>query len=142
MRFIVGSQIVSVEGRALISNSGSIITDNSSVTLGFKDGSFGSINYLSNGAASFPKERIEVFVSGKVLQLDNFRKMKGFGWKGFNKMNLWSQDKGQKSALGAFIKSIETCEPCIPLEEIFEVARVSIEAENILRNQKSNLIHK
>ena len=54
-----------------------IMTDQSSITLGFEDGSFGTILYLSNGASNFPKERIEVFTDGKVLQLDNFRKLKG-----------------------------------------------------------------
>ena len=59
----------------------------------------GSIHYFANGGKSFPKERIEVFCDNAVLQLDNFRKLRGFGWKGFNNMNLWSQDKGQKIVL-------------------------------------------
>ena len=50
------------------------------ITLGFADGSFGTVHYLANGGASFPKERIEVFVAGRVLQLDNFRKLKGYNW--------------------------------------------------------------
>ena len=63
----------------------------------------GSIHYFSNGGKSFPKERIEVFCDNAVLQLDNFRKLRGFGWKGFNKMNLWSQDKGQENCVDALL---------------------------------------
>ena len=46
--------------------------DKASITLSFEDGSFGTINYLANGSSKFPKERIEVFVDGRVIQLDNF----------------------------------------------------------------------
>jgi hypothetical protein len=91
--------------------------------------------YLANGASNFPKERIEVFTDGKVLQLDNFRKLKGYGWKGFKKMNLWIQDKGQRACSEAFIKGIREGIPCIPADEIFEVSRVTIEANDILLDQ-------
>lgn len=56
-----------------------IITENKvSITLGFTDGSFGTVFYLANGAASFPKERVKAFAVGRVLQLDNFRKLTGY----------------------------------------------------------------
>ena len=63
-----------------------------------------------------------------MLQLDNFRKLQGFGWPGFNKMNLWRQDKGQMACAAEFIKAIVKGGPApIPFDEILEVARVSIE---------------
>ena len=113
-----------------------VTEDKASITLGFEDGSFGTIMYLANGAASFPKERIEVFTAGRVLQLDNFRSMKGYGWPGFKKMNLWKQDKGQSGCAAAFLRSIElgVASP-IPYDEIIEVARVSLEVVEMLRKQ-------
>ena len=138
MRFLVGKKIISVSGRAMTSGP-SIMTDQSSITLGFEDGSLGTILYLANGASNFPKERIEVFSNGKVLQLDNFRRLKGYGWKNFKKLNLWSQDKGQQDCPKAFINAIETGVACIPAEEIFEVARVPIQVNNILVAQKEDL---
>ena len=39
--------------------------------------------------------------------LDNFIKLKGFDWKGFKKLNLWKQDKGQAACSAAFIDSIK-----------------------------------
>ena len=115
--------------------SGEIMGDTSSITLGFEDGSFGTILYLANGASTFPKERVEVFAGGKVLQLDNFRKLRGYGWKNFTKMNLWSQDKGHKACAKAFMEALVLGVPCIPADEIFEVARISIEAHDILLSQ-------
>ena len=136
MRYLAGSEIVSVQARRMGDNPGVAVTeDKASITLGFSDGSFGTILYLGNGSSIFPKERVEVFAAGGVLQLDNFRKLKGFGWKGFKKMNLWKQDKGQKACAAAFLEGIKTGQPAIPPNEIFEVARVSLEIAEQLRSQ-------
>ncbi|MDB4229133.1 bi-domain-containing oxidoreductase [Paracoccaceae bacterium] len=100
MRFLAGSNIKSFNAVKMGENDFVKLTeDKASISLTFEDGSMGSIHYFSNGGKSFPKERIEVFCDNAVLQLDNFRKLRGFGWKGFNKMNLWSQDKGRKIVL-------------------------------------------
>ncbi|MFC5461618.1 bi-domain-containing oxidoreductase [Massilia niabensis] len=137
MRFLAGSPIVSIQARRMGASPGVAITeDKAAITLGFADGSFGTIMYLANGAASFPKERVEVFAAGRVLQLDNFRKLTGYGWPGFSKMNLWKQDKGQAGCAAAFLKAVESGVPAIPSAEIFEVARVTIEAASILRQQQ------
>ncbi len=137
MRFLTGSKIVSIQARRMGDNHCQSITeDKASITLGFEDGSHGTVHYFANGAASFPKERIEVFAAGGVLQLDNFRKLKGFGWKGFKKMNLWRQDKGQNNCCSEFLNAIENgAQSPISSEEEFEVARASIEAALQLRAQ-------
>lgn len=137
MRFLTGSKIVSVQARRMgETDAVQVLEDKASITLGFEDGSFGTIFYLANGASSFPKERVEVFTAGRVLQLDNFRKLKAFGWPGFNKMNLWRQDKGQDACAAVFVDSIrDGKEAPIPADEIFEVARVTIQVAEILRAQ-------
>lgn len=137
MRFLAGSEIVSVQARRMGNAPGAgTVEDKAAILLGFADGSFGTVNYLSNGSASFPKERVEVFVAGRVLQLDNFRKLLGFGWPGFRKMNLWKQDKGQEACAAAFLGAVERGEASpIPFAEILEIARVSIEAAGLLRSQ-------
>jgi len=136
MRFLAGSEIVTVQACRMGDTCiGSITEDKACITLGFADGTFGTINYLANGASNFPKERIEVFAAGGILQLDNFRKLKGFRWKGFKKMNLWKQDKGQNACAVSFLKGVQSGKPVISIDEIFEVARVSIEVAEILRNQ-------
>lgn len=102
--------------------------DTVSIQLSFADGSVGTVHYFANGSKAFPKERLEVFAAGRVLQLDNYRKLTGFGWPGFAKMNLWRQDKGQKACATAFLQAVAkgTNAP-IPFEEVVEVSRVSIE---------------
>ncbi len=102
--------------------------DTFSLQLSFADGSVGTVHYFASGSKAFPKERIEVFASGRVLQLDNFRKLRGWGWSGFSRMNLWRQDKGQRACAAAFLEAVRTGVPPIPVEELLEVARVTIEA--------------
>lgn len=45
----------------------------------FADGSIGTIHYFANVAKAFPKDRLEVFSEGRVLQLDNYRGLTVFG---------------------------------------------------------------
>ncbi|WP_109354427.1 bi-domain-containing oxidoreductase [Sphingorhabdus sp. EL138] len=136
MRFLADSPIVSSQGRTMGKNHAmGVTTDKASITLGFEDGSFGTIMYLANGAASFPKERIEVFAAGRTLQLDNFRSLKAFGWPGFSKMNLARQNKGQEHCPKAFLAAIANGSSAIPAEQIFEVARVTVDVANSLRDQ-------
>lgn len=128
LRFLAG---VSVENSQRIAME-SLSSDTVTLQLSFADGSIGTIHYLSNGNKAFPKERLEVFTSGRVLQLDNFRKLTGFGWPNFTKMNLWRQNKGQKACAKSFVSAVEMGGPVpIAFEEILEVSRISIELGGI-----------
>jgi len=136
MRFLAGSRIVSVQARRMGEHAGiPTVEDKAAILLGFEDGSFGSIMYLANGATSFPKERVEVFTAGRVLQLDNFRKLLGFGWPNFKKQSSWRQDKGQSACAAAFLAGLRSGQPAIAADEIFEVAQVSLQAAALLRAQ-------
>jgi predicted dehydrogenase/threonine dehydrogenase-like Zn-dependent dehydrogenase len=130
LRFLADCPILDWNQNSMNSNS----KDTLSIGLKFEDGSIGAINYFANGPKSLPKERLEIFSQGRALQLDNFRKLKGFSWPGFTKMNLWKQDKGQNECASAFLNAIKGKTPSpIPIEEIFEIAKVSIE---IATNQR------
>jgi predicted dehydrogenase len=100
---------------------------NVTLSLHFADGSLGTVHYLSNGHRSFPKERLEVYCPGRILQLNNFVTLRGFGWPRFKSMRLWKQDKGQQACVEAFVSAIRAggSSP-IPLSELLEVARVTM----------------
>jgi predicted dehydrogenase/threonine dehydrogenase-like Zn-dependent dehydrogenase len=124
LRFLAGAPIERAAAVALDDPT----RDSVSINLRFADGSLGTILYLANGSKAFPKERLEVFAAGRVLQLDNFRKLTGYGWPGFKKLNLWRQDKGQQACAAAFVQALRCGGPApIPLAEILEVSRVTIE---------------
>jgi len=123
LRFLAGAKITNHE----IHSMRSFTRDTATITLGFEDGSLGTINYFSNGSRSFPKERLEVFAEGRILQLDNFRRLRAFSWPGFRSFNLWRQDKGQAACAAAFIAAVTTGgEPPIPYDELLEVSRVAV----------------
>jgi predicted dehydrogenase/threonine dehydrogenase-like Zn-dependent dehydrogenase len=114
--------------RSEISAMNDTARDSHTVSLEFADGSIGTVHYLANGAKSFPKERLEIFAGGRVLQLDNFRRLRGFGWPGFGSMNLWRQDKGQVACAAAFVRAVQAGSPSpIALRELIEVSRLAIE---------------
>jgi hypothetical protein len=67
-----------------------------------------------------------VFSGGKILQIDNFKSLRRFGWKGFKAMNLGSQDKGHRACAAAFVQAItEGKEAPIAFDEIVEVTEAA-----------------
>jgi predicted dehydrogenase/NADPH:quinone reductase-like Zn-dependent oxidoreductase len=135
MRFLVGHPITGHQAMMMGDVPGVEVRDDKvSITLSFSDGSFGTIHYLANGGKAFPKERIEVFCRDAVLQMNNYRVLQGYGWKGFKKMKLFKQDKGQFACAKAFVNAVREGKPSpIPYEEVMEVSRVSIEVAESLR---------
>ncbi len=107
--------------------------ENVIITLQFADGSQGSIHYFANGSARFPKERLEVFCAGKILQLDNFRILNGFGFSTFKKYKTWRQQKGYAETISKFVEAISggSASP-IPFDEIIEVSRVCLELNKLV----------
>ncbi len=100
--------------------------DTVSINLTFADGSIGTVHYFANGSKAFPKERLDVFAAGRTLTLDNFRVLTGFGWPGFAKMKLRRQDKGQHACVAEFLDALRGGPDAIPVDQIFEVNRISI----------------
>ena len=98
--------------------------DTFTLQMRFVDGSIGTVHYFANGSKAFPKERLEVFVEGKVFQLDNFRKLKAWGIPGFRTRRLLVQDKGQVACCSAFLQAIQNGLPSpIPFDQILNVQR-------------------
>ena len=135
LRFLAGAPIRSHRAVSLGRHPALKITeDKATILLEFEDGSVGTIHYLANGHKAFPKERLEVFSAGRVLQLDNFRRLRGWGWPGFRTQRSWRQDKGQAACAAAFVAAVRNGGPTpIPVEEILEVGRVTIEVAEGLR---------
>ncbi len=133
--YLTGSEIKAVCMNALGENPKEN-TDNVSILLKFKNGSNATVNYFSNGAKSYSKERVEVFSRERVFVIDNFRTTKGFGVKGFK--NLKTRiNKGHKLQFLEFIKRIkEGGGPLIPINEIINVSKASFAAIQSLTEKK------
>lgn len=129
LQFLAGAPVASVQALSLgVGQDNFFSEDKTTITLGFADGSVGTVHYLANGHRSFPKERLEVFCGGRILQLDNFRRLRGYGWPGFKKMNLWRQDKGQGACVAAFVAAVREGRGApIPFNELVLTARTMFE---------------
>ena len=131
-RFLASSSIANVQTLTCESSRSPGSRDTVSISLKFENGSVATIQYLANGHRSVPKERIEVFAGGRVLQLDNFRRLKGFGWKGFKGMSLWRQNKGHGAEIKCLMDAVREGKASpIPFDEIVEVTRASFQAAGV-----------
>lgn len=133
-RYLIGHPIVTWQaGQARVTGR-AVPSDRVTVTMHYADDSMATVHYVSSGHRSFPKERIEVFGGGRVLQLDNFRALRGWGWPGSRDIRLWRQDKGQTACASAFLQAIKGQAPApISWEELLEVSRISIEVAEAVR---------
>lgn len=123
LRFLARSRVDASERMTLRTKS----RDTATLQLSFENGSIGTVTYWANGHRSFPKERLEVFCDGRILQLDNFRELRGFGWSSFRSKKLRRQDKGQEACVAAFLEAIRGHGAApVPVEELLEVSRLSV----------------
>lgn len=125
--FLTGSRIEEVcasgLGPTVTANS-----DNATILLKYENGSHGVVNYFANGNKSYPKERVEVYSQEKNLILDNFRTLRGYGFRGFSKLKT-RLDKGHRNQFELFGRRIaEGGESLIPLAEIFNTTEASFAA--------------
>ncbi|MBV9303344.1 MAG: bi-domain-containing oxidoreductase [Acidobacteriaceae bacterium] len=130
-RFLAGAPAISVQAMHAQGINGSA-PDTLSFSIAFAGGSIATIHYFACGNRAFPKERVEVFCGGRILQLDNFHTLRGWGWKNFRRRKLWRQDKGANNMAKAFVTSIRDGKPApIPFEEILEVSRTTLQVANL-----------
>ncbi len=131
LSYLVGNQVSSAHcDRVSHVPSAPPRADCTIITLTFADGSIGTLQYFSNGHRAFPKERLTVFCDGKVLELDNFRVLQGYGWRGFQRLKSWRQDKGHQAEIQQFVARVASGgPPLIPFEQLDCVTRVALECE-------------
>ena len=132
LRYLAGNTISAYSVFPLQKDHSSTPHDTVTIQLKFSDQSIGTIHYFANGHRSVAKERLEIFCEGKILKLDNFRHLIGYGWPKFRGKKLWRQDKGHEDCVENFVRCINHNKPPIPFAELYEVAAVSIYLAQIL----------
>jgi len=133
--YLSGSRVVSVCMNSMGLNPEEN-TDNASILLKYENGTNAVINYFANGSKSYAKERFEVFSQNRVLIMDNWRKLKGYGFKGF-KSKSTSQDKGHANQFKLFVDRIKNGgEPLITFDEIINTTKASFAAILLLKEGK------
>lgn len=114
--FIAGSPIKHISAVAV--NDTQKLNDTVAITLGFENGSIANISYFSNGNKLVNKEYLEVFGSGIVAVVDDFKDMTILGKT--EKKITGSQDKGHNAEVKAFVDAIKNGKPTpIPFYQLY-----------------------
>ena len=133
--YFTGSNVVEVCMNAMGPDS-QANTDNASILLRYENGSNAVINYFSNGSKTYSKERIEVHQQNSTLVLDNWRKLTGFGVRGFSSKRS-KQDKGHFNQFKQLLESVEKASgPTIPWEEVLNTSKATLAAVDSLIDGK------
>ncbi|ARN77767.1 dehydrogenase [Nonlabens spongiae] len=109
-------------------------TDNATILLKYADGSNAVINYFSNGSKSYSKERVEVYSKERTFILDNWRKLKAYGFKGFNGSKN-KMDKGHSAQFQKLADQIKSGgAPLIEMDSLINTTLASFAALESLKN--------
>jgi len=130
--YLTGSQVTAVCMNAMGTNPKEN-TDNASILLKYANGSNAVINYFANGSKSYSKERVEVYSQERTLVLDNWRKLTGYGFKGFNKFKT-KLDKGHKNQFQLLVNQINKGgEALISMDSLVNTTKASFAAIESLK---------
>jgi predicted dehydrogenase/threonine dehydrogenase-like Zn-dependent dehydrogenase len=104
-----------------------------SALIRFSDGSTGTIVYSPLGDPAVPKEYLEVFAAGRVVQLDDYVRLT-VTTAGKAQVTKSAQDKGQRALVAAFLAATRGEAPApIPPDELFAVSQATLAIEESLR---------
>jgi predicted dehydrogenase len=131
---LTGSAVVSVQASAIAPTTGYFsAVDNFVANLTFEDGSVATLTYTALGTAEFPKESMDIFVDGKVISLDDYRRLSTCGSKQ-KPLATRTSEKGQLQELVAFAAAVKGRAPWpIPLWQQMQATRMSFEVERLLQ---------
>lgn len=134
-RFLTGAPVTGITARAIRPKTGAVFsTDNFCATLSFEEGSLATLTYTALGSPDHPKELLEVYGDGKVLELRDYRSLNE---KGEVLFSTTAPDKGHLEELEAFAEAIRGRSGWpMTLEEQLEVARVALCIQDILEGRK------
>jgi predicted dehydrogenase len=133
--FLTGSRVRSVCMNAM-GTQPSETSDSISLLLRYENGSTGVINYFSNGSKAYPKERVEVYSQERTLVLDNFRRLKTYGFERFS--GLWvRQNKGHTEQMKQLLTQLLTGgNALIPFAELINTTQTALAALQSLRENR------
>jgi predicted dehydrogenase/threonine dehydrogenase-like Zn-dependent dehydrogenase len=110
--------------------------DNASILLKYENGTNAVINYFSNGSKAYSKERVEVYHQNQTLIMDNWRKLKGYGFKNFSSASS-GQDKGHQNQFNLLIDAvIKGNNSIISMDELVNTTKASFAAIESLKSNR------
>lgn len=131
-QYLTGSRPSRVDAISIVPNGKQWKkNDNFTTLISYEDGSICSLTYTAMGNRNFPKEQMEVFFDGKVIQLNDYKTLKVIGISGGWESKVVK--KGQYEELVALAKGIQQAKWPISLQDQLDVSRLSLDIEKKLK---------
>jgi predicted dehydrogenase/threonine dehydrogenase-like Zn-dependent dehydrogenase len=106
--YFTGSEVISVSATSINPKTEQYLrSDNFTATVKFKDGSVCNLIYTTLGAKDVSKEQMDVYVDGKILRMDDYKKLTIYG-AGMKGLETAISQKGQFEELQAFAESTKS----------------------------------
>ena len=103
--------------------------DNAVITLKYKDGSVCSLTYTALGNSEYLKEHCEVYFDGKIIVIDDYKSISGYGTK-VHDIRTASPEKGQMDELQAFSKCVKgQISTAISLNQLIQTTELSLKCD-------------
>jgi len=107
--------------------------DNCVITLKYNDGSICTLTYTALGNKQYSKEFCQIYFDGKILIIDDYKKLECFGEKA-QKLKTREPDKGQHEELIEFAKYLKSeIHAPIPLWQMIQATEISFKVDQIMR---------
>jgi len=134
MQFVCGSAPKTVRGTSIARHSSGITADQCVITLGFEDGSVGTLIYAAGGDKTLAKERFEAFGAGRALVMDDFLTTEFYAVGKSRRFRTGKRDKGFAQEIAQFVREVtQGGESSLPFAEIEAVSRAAILAARSLQ---------
>jgi predicted dehydrogenase/threonine dehydrogenase-like Zn-dependent dehydrogenase len=135
-RAVINFPVHSVTAAAL-PDGGRYNRDNVTATVSFKDGSIANLVYVANGDRAVAKEYFEVFCSGGIARLDDFKTLH-LSRNGKTETVKGKQDKGHRREIELTVEAMKqgVAAP-IPFEQLIEVTEATFAIEEAIATQET-----
>lgn len=134
---LIGAEVKTIDVTSIAPQTGHYgRNDNFVATLAFADGSVATLTYTALGGSGHSKERIDLYVDGKVLSVDDYRRLEAIGAPGLKGFETKRMEKGHREELLAFARAIQQGgEWPIPLWQQLQATQVALDVEMRLQVQ-------
>jgi len=103
-----------------------------SAIIRFRDGSVGTLLYITNGAAGLGKEFCEVFSHGRVARMEDFRRVEFITGR-HRRVRRYDGSKGHREQMRSFVEAVRTGMAPIPYEQLRAVTATTFALQEALR---------
>jgi predicted dehydrogenase len=132
--YFVDSEIDSISVNSINPKTKNISSrDNVVVTLKYKEGNICTLTYTALGNKSYPKEFLEIYFDNKIITMNDYKELKGYGIE-MDNINSKFSDKGHCEELSAFAQAIKDgVKYPIPLWQIEQATKISFAVEEEIK---------